>query len=123
VGQVLREEITDRDVLIVGVEPLGSPVLSGGEPGPHKIQGIGAGFIPEVLNPKIYDEIIKVSNEKSFETSLLLAKKEGIFAGISSGAAAWAAISVARKLGKNKKVVVIFPDHGERYLSTEIFGN
>ena len=121
VGEVLREEIKDRDILIVGVEPLDSPVLSGGEPGPHKIQGIGAGFVPELLNSKIYDEIIKVSNEKAFETSLLLARKEGIFAGISSGAAAWAAIRIAEKIGKGKKIVVIFPDHGERYLSTEIF--
>jgi cysteine synthase A len=121
VGEVLREKITDRNVLIVGIEPLNSPVLSGGKSGPHKIQGIGAGFVPEVLNTEIFDEVIKVSNEKAFETSLLLAKKEGIFAGISSGAAAWAALKVAEKIGKGKKVVVIFPDHGERYLSTELF--
>ncbi|MEJ2306227.1 MAG: cysteine synthase A [candidate division WOR-3 bacterium] len=121
VGEVLREEKKDKDILIVGVEPLDSPVLSGGEPGSHKIQGIGAGFVPEVLNPEIYDEVIKVSNDKAFETSLLLAKKEGIFAGISSGAAAWAAIRVAEKIGKGKKIVVILPDHGERYLSTELF--
>lgn len=121
VGEVLREEIKDRDVLIVGVEPLDSSVLSGGKPGPHKIQGIGAGFVPEILNTKIYDEIIKVSNEKAFETSLLLAREEGIFAGISSGAALWAALKVAERLGKGKKVVVILPDHGERYLSTKLF--
>jgi cysteine synthase A len=121
VGEALREEIRGRDVLIVGVEPEDSPVLSGGKPGPHKIQGIGAGFVPEILNAKIYDEIIKVSNGKAFETSLSLAREEGIFAGISSGAALWAAIKVAERLGKGKKVVVILPDHGERYLSTELF--
>ena len=121
VGEVLREKISDRSILIVGVEPADSPVLSGGKPGPHKIQGIGAGFVPEVLNPKIYDEIIEVGNEKAFETSLLLARKEGIFVGISSGAAAWAAMKIAEKIGKGKKVVVIFPDNGERYLSTELF--
>ncbi len=121
VGEVLKEEIKDRDLHIVGVEPLNSPILSGGKPGPHKIQGIGAGFVPEVLNTNIYDEIIKVSNEKAFHTSLLLAREEGILAGISSGAAAWAAIKVAKKLGNKKKVVVILPDHGERYLSTELF--
>jgi cysteine synthase A len=121
VGEVLREEIKDKNILIAGVEPLDSPVLSGGDPGPHKIQGIGAGFVPKVLDTKIYDEIIKVSNEKAFETSLSLAREEGIFVGISSGAALWAAIRVARKLGKGKKVVVILPDHGERYLSTTLF--
>jgi cysteine synthase A len=121
VGEVLKEEIKDRDLYIVGIEPLNSPVLSGGEPGPHKIQGIGAGFVPEVLNTNIYDEIIKVSNENAFHTALLLAREEGLLAGISSGAAAWAAIKVAQKLGKEKKVVVILPDHGERYLSTELF--
>ncbi|MEJ2629185.1 MAG: cysteine synthase A, partial [bacterium] len=121
VGEVLKEEIKDRDPYIVGIEPLNSPVLSGGEPGPHKIQGIGAGFVPEVLNTNIYDEIIKLSNENAFHTALLLAREEGILAGISSGAAVWAAIKVAQKLGKEKKVVVILPDHGERYLSTELF--
>lgn len=121
VGEVLKKEIKDKDILIVGVEPENSPVLSGGEPGPHKIQGIGAGFIPEVLNTKIYNEVIKISNEEAIETARQLAINEGIFAGISSGAALSAAIKVAGKLGKGKKVVVILPDHGERYLSTELF--
>ena len=121
VGEVLRKK-AKKKVHIVAVEPEASPVLSGGQPGPHKIQGIGAGFIPKVLNTKIYDEIIKVSNENAFEISRKLALKEGIFVGISSGAATWAALQVARKLGKGKKVVVILPDHGERYLSTPLFG-
>ena len=121
VGEVLRDEIKDRDILIVGVEPLDSPVLSGGDPGPHKIQGIGAGFVPGVLNTDIYNEVIKVSNEAGAETARRLAREEGIFVGISSGAALWTALRVAEKLGKGKKVVVILPDHGERYLSTELF--
>jgi cysteine synthase A len=121
VGEVLREKITDRDVLIVGVEPLGSPVLSGGVPGPHKIQGIGAGFVPGVLNTKIYNEVIKVGNDEAIETSRQLALEEGIFVGISSGAALWAALKIAERLGRDKKVVVLLPDHGERYLSTELF--
>lgn len=121
VGEVLREEIKDKNILIVGVEPEDSPVLSGGEPGSHKIQGIGAGFVPSILNTKIYNEVIKVSNEDAAETARRLAKEEGIFVGISSGAALWAALRIAEKLGKGKKVVVILPDHGERYLSTELF--
>lgn len=121
VGEVLRQK-AKKKVHIVAVEPEASPVLSGGQPGPHKIQGIGAGFVPKVLNTKIYDEIIKVSNENAFETSRKLALQEGIFVGISSGAAAWAALQVAKKLCKGKKVVVILPDHGERYLSTPLFG-
>jgi cysteine synthase A len=110
------------DVKIFAVEPDGSPVLSGGGPGPHKIQGIGAGFVPKVLNTDVYDEVIKVKNEDAFETSRKLAKEEGIFVGISSGAAAWAALQAAKKLGKGKKVVVVLPDFGERYLSTPLFG-
>ncbi len=121
VGEVLRKEIKDKDILIVGVEPEHSPVLSGGEPGPHKIQGIGAGFVPGVLNTDIYNEVIKVSNNEAIEMARRLAREEGIFVGISSGAALWAAMVVAEELGKNKKVVVILPDHGERYLSTELF--
>ncbi|MDP7115603.1 MAG: cysteine synthase A [Candidatus Woesearchaeota archaeon] len=120
VGELLKEK--GKKVHVVAVEPVDSAVLSGGDPGPHKIQGIGAGFVPTVLNTEVYDEIVKVSNEDAFETARKLAKEEGLFVGISSGAAAWAALQVANKLGKGKKVVVVLPDHGERYLSTPLFG-
>ena len=106
----------------IAVEPKDSPVLSGGKPGSHKIQGIGAGLEPDVLNMDLVDEIIQVSNEDATETARRLAKEEGIFAGISSGAVAWAAIEIGkRKENKDKLIVVIFPDTGERYLSTSLF--
>lgn len=119
IGEVFREKRSD--VLIVAVEPAGSAILSGGDPGPHKIAGIGAGFYPGVLNTKIYDEIIPASDEDAMKTTRQLALREGILAGISSGAAMWAAMKVAERLGKGKKVVVIFPDRGDRYLSTGLF--
>lgn len=119
VGEVLRKH--NPEIWIAAVEPAASPVLSGGQPGPHKIAGIGAGFVPAVLNTKIYNEVIAVSDSDAAETARLMARKEGILPGISSGAAMWAAVKVAKKLGKNKKVVVIMPDRGERYLSTGLF--
>lgn len=118
-GKVLKREFPN--IQIVAVEPEDSPVLSGGEPGPHKIQGIGAGFVPTVLDTKVYDEIIQISNEEAFEISRKVAKKEGILSGISSGAAIAAALKVAKRLGKGKKVLALLPDNGERYLSTDLF--
>ncbi|HBB69063.1 MAG TPA: cysteine synthase A, partial [Geobacter sulfurreducens] len=103
------------------VEPADSPVLSGGQPGPHKIQGIGAGFVPDVLNTKVYDEIITVSNDDAYATVRDLAREEGILVGISSGANVFAALQVAAKLGPGKNVVTILCDTGERYLSTGVF--
>jgi len=120
----VSEVIKSRKVSFktVAVEPASSPVLSGGSPGPHKIQGIGAGFVPEVLNTDIIDEIITVTDEQSFETARKLAKLEGILCGISSGAAVWAALEVAsRSENKGKQIVVILPSTGERYLSTDLF--
>jgi len=120
VGEVLKAR--KPGVQIIAVEPTDSPVLSGGNPGPHKIQGIGAGFVPDVLNVAVIDEIIKVTNDKAFETSRLLARTEGLLVGISSGAVAYAALEVARRPGnKGKKIVVILPDTGERYLSTILY--
>ena len=120
VGERLKEK--NPAIKIVAVEPLNSPVLSGGGPGPHKIQGIGAGFIPEVLNTSIIDEVAKVKSEDAFATSKIIAKNEGLLVGISSGAAVRAAIDISLKdENKGKRIVVILPDTGERYLSTELF--
>lgn len=118
-GQVLKEKYPD--ILIAAVEPSASPVLSGGTPGPHKIQGIGAGFVPKVLNTEIYDEVIQVSNEQSYETARKVAREEGILGGVSSGAAIYAALEVAKRLGKGKKVLAVLPSNGERYLSTPLY--
>lgn len=119
VGGVLKERFPD--VKIIAVEPTDSPVLSGGKPGPHKIQGIGAGFVPKVLDTAIYDEIIQVTNDESYDTARRAAREEGILGGVSSGAAIFAALQVAKKLGKGKKVVAILPSNGERYLSTPLY--
>jgi cysteine synthase A len=106
----------------VAVEPAGSPILSGGQPGPHKIQGIGAGFVPKVLRTELIDEIVKVTNEDAFETSRRLCREEGIMVGISSGAIAWAAFEVAKRTEmKGKMIVAVLASHGERYLSTPLF--
>jgi cysteine synthase len=119
-GSYLKEK--KSSVKLVAVEPKSSPVLSGGAAGPHKIQGIGAGFVPDVLDTQLLDEIIQVENEDAFETGRALAKKEGILAGISSGAATWAALQLSRRPeNAGKLIVVILPDTGERYLSTPLF--
>ena len=120
VGEILKEK--KPKIKVVAVEPADSPVLSGGRFGPHKIQGIGAGFIPGVLNVKIYDEIFRVKNEEAYEISNELARTEGLLAGVSSGAAVYAAIQVAKRPeNKDKRIVVILPDTGERYLSTGLY--
>lgn len=120
VGEVLKSR--KPGVQIVAVEPFDSPVLSGGTKGPHKIQGIGAGFVPDVFNREVVDEIFKVKNEEAFETSRQLAKTEGLLVGISSGAAAFAAAEIAKRPeNKGKVIVAVLPDTGERYLSTELF--
>ena len=120
VGKYLKSK--NPNVKVVAVEPKSSPVLSGGNPGPHKIQGIGAGFVPDTLNTGIYDEIIQVENEDAFEAGRRIAKTEGVLVGISSGAALWAAIQLAKRPeNKGKTIVALLPDTGERYLSTAMF--
>ena len=120
VGEYLKSQ--NPDVKVVAVEPAGSPVLSKGTPGPHKIQGIGAGFVPDTLNTKVYDEIISVENEDAFATGRALARHEGLLVGISSGAAVWAAAQLAKRAeNKGKVIVALLPDTGERYLSTPMF--
>lgn len=118
-GEVLKQSFPD--VKVFAVEPASSPILSGGSPGPHKIQGIGANFIPEILNRDVYDGVITVENEDAFEHARRAAKEEGILCGISSGAAIYAALQVAKELGAGKRVVAIVPSNGERYLSTPLF--
>lgn len=119
VGKALKENFSD--VEIIAVEPKDSPVLEGGKPGPHKIQGIGAGFVPATLDTEVYDVVIGVENDDAFETSRKVAKEEGILGGISSGAAIWAAVETAKKLGKGKNVVAVLASNGERYLSTPLY--
>ena len=120
VGEYLKER--NPAVRIAAVEPADSPVLSGGAPGPHKIQGIGAGFVPEVLNTGIYDEVIRVGNEDAFAAGREIARREGILVGISSGAALWAAMEIAKRpQSRGKTIVVLLPDTGDRYLSTPLF--
>ena len=119
VGDVLKKH--NADIHIAAIEPADSAILSGGEPGPHKIQGIGAGFVPDVLDTKIYNEVIRVSNADAYAATRRLTMEAGLLVGISSGAALFAALQVAKKLGKGKNVVVILPDTGERYLSTGVF--
>jgi cysteine synthase A len=118
-GSVLREKFPE--IKIIAIEPTDSPILSGGTPGPHNLQGLGAGFVPETLNTDIYDEVIQVGTEEAFAASRRAAREEGILGGISSGAAIHAAVEVAKKLGKGKKVLAIIPDNGERYLSTALY--
>ncbi|CAM4486997.1 cysteine synthase A [Paenibacillus tarimensis] len=118
-GEVLKKNF--EGVKVYAVEPAASPLLSGGNPGPHKIQGIGANFVPDILNREIYDGVIAVENDDAFEYARRAAKEEGILCGISSGAAIYAALKVAKELGKGKRVVAVVPSNGERYLSTPLF--
>ena len=118
-GEVLKEKYPEIE--IIAVEPKDSPVLSGGKPGPHKIQGIGAGFVPRVLNTEAYTSIFPVENEDAFETARKVAREEGVLAGISAGAAMYAAIETAKRLGKGKNVLALLPDTGERYFSTPLY--
>lgn len=120
-GKYLKEQ--KPSVKVVAVEPASSPVLSGGNPGPHKIQGIGAGFVPKVLDTSVYDEVITVANEDALSTGAAVGKKEGVLVGISAGAAVWAGIELAKRPeNEGKTIVVILPDSGDRYLSTALFG-
>ncbi|MCW8000021.1 cysteine synthase A, partial [Clostridium sp. cpc1] len=119
IGRILKNKIPN--IKIIGVEPASSPILSGGEAGPHKIQGIGANFIPEILDLGLLDKVEVVEDEEAIEMTRKLARREGVLLGISSGAAAFVALKWAEKLGKGKKIVAIAPDSGERYLSTKIF--
>lgn len=121
VGEVLKEKYPD--LVVVAVEPASSAILSNENPGPHKIQGIGAGFIPDILNLEVIDEVIKVNNEDAIHTARELCRKEGVFAGISSGANVWASIQVAKRAGNGKTVLTFLPDTGERYISTDLFGD
>ncbi|MBO9598570.1 MAG: cysteine synthase A [Cohnella sp.] len=118
-GEVLKKNFPN--IQVVAVEPAASPLLSGGGPGPHKIQGIGANFIPEILNREVYDRVVTIENDEAFETARTVAKKEGLLVGISSGAAIFAALKIAKELGAGKRVVAIVPSNGERYLSTPLF--
>ena len=120
VGQVLKQH--NSQIKIVGVEPFSSPVVSGGKPGPHKIQGIGAGFLPKTLDTSVFDEILKIKDNEAFGAARLLATRDGVLAGVSSGAAAAAAIKLARRAeNEGKRIVVLLPDTGERYLSTPLY--
>lgn len=119
VGTILKEY--NKNISIKAIEPIGSSVLSGNSPGPHKIQGIGAGFIPDILDTTIYDEVLTVSDEDAFSTARLLAKKLGIFVGISTGANVFAAIELAKKVGQGNKILTVSPSNAERYLSTDLF--
>lgn len=118
-GKVLKDNFDD--VKLYAVEPEDSAILSGGSPGPHKIQGLGAGFVPKILDTEIFDEVVRISNDEAFATSREVAKREGILGGISAGAAVAAAKKVAKQLGKGKKVLAVIPDNGERYLSTPLY--
>jgi cysteine synthase A len=120
VGEVLKQR--NADVRVVAVEPASSPVLSGGSPGPHRLQGIGAGFVPSILNRDVIDEIVTVTDDDAIATAHMLAKREGVSAGISAGAATWAALQIARRQeSKGKRIVTVIPDSGERYISLPFF--